>query len=291
MFRRILASAALAAGFALGGSAAAGGDTVQLGRYKPVPGGVAGAVKSAADDEAAKDTAGDTELVHGYRGGYRGHYHGGYYGYRGGYYGHYRGYSSFAIGIGLGWPGYYGGFGYGWGGYGWGWPRYSIGIGLGWPWYGYGYSSYYWPGYAVSVYSAPRVYYPAYSYGYSYYPGDLCLTGGTVASTYAPSVSLGATTASGPTTVPTAMPGNGTTTAQRLPPPTPVGQRVPQALPAPTPSGTFQYDGGPATPVPMPATDPPKTIEPAGDQPAASVSISLPARKPAHKYPAYGDKK
>ncbi len=288
MFRRILASAALAAGFALGGSAAAGDDTVQLGRYKPAPGGFAGAVKSAADDEAAKDTAGDTELVHGRR-------YGGW-GYYGGHRGYYRGFSSFSIGFSTGyWPGYYG-----WGGYGWGWPRY--GYGWGWPGYGFGYAGYYRPGFAISIYSAPRVYYPAYyassvvsypvySYGYSYYPGDLCLTGGTVASTYAPSVSLGATTASGPTTVPTPMPGNGTTTAQRLPPPTPVGQRVPQTLPAPTPSGTFQYDGGPATPVPMPAADPPKTIEPAGDQPAASVSISLPARKPAHKYPAYGDKK
>jgi hypothetical protein len=83
---------------------------------------------------------------------------------------------------------------------------------------------------------------------------------------------------------------NGNGTARQLPMPTPLGQRVPDAT---TPNGTFRYDGGPSAPVPMPtpdATPAPKTIEPAQEQPT-SIPISLPARKPAYKYPAYGDKK
>jgi hypothetical protein len=88
------------------------------------------------------------------------------------------------------------------------------------------------------------------------------------------------------------MPSASNGTAQQLPPPTPLGQRVPEVRP-PTPNNTFRYDGGPSAPVPMPMPDTspaPKTIEPAQEQPT-SVPISLPARKPAYKYPAYGDRK
>ncbi|HET6572222.1 MAG TPA: hypothetical protein VFG68_01360 [Fimbriiglobus sp.] len=275
MVRRMWSTAAVAVGVALGGSAVAGDDTVKLGRFQPQPGGFAGAVRSAADAEPARAAGDDTVLVHGYRGGF---------GYRGGYFGGYRGFSGFSIGIGIGsgyWPGYYGGYGYGFGyprygyglgGFGYGWPRYGYGYGLGGFGYGLGYSSFYRPGFSISLYSAPRSYYPSYSYGYSsYFPYSWCRIGGLAGTVRTPAAVLGNAVAS-----------NGT--AQLLPPPTPLGRRVPD--------GTFRYDGGPIAPVPMPTPDPtaPETIEPAREQPT-SVPISLPARKPAYKYPAYGDKR
>jgi hypothetical protein len=294
MLRRIWSAAAVAAGVALGGSAVAG-DTVRLGRFQPGQGGFSGAVKTAADTETAKGDTGDTVLTHGHHGGYG--YRGGYYGgYRGGYYGGYRGFSSFSIGFGIGsgyWPRYYGGYGYGLGyprygyglgGYGFGYPRY--GYGLGGYGYGLGYSSFYRPGFSISVYSSPRLYYPSYSYGYSsYYPSYWCPIDGV---TQTPTTVLGNVVQAQSIPAPTPLASNGT--AQQLPPPTPVGQRVPVT---PAAGGTFQYDGGPTAPVPLPAPDAspaPKTIEPAQEQPT-SVPISLPLRKPAHKYPAYGDKK
>lgn len=275
MVRRMWSAAAVAVGVTLGGSAAAEDDMVRLGRFQPQPGGFAGAVRSAADAEPVADAGDDTILVHGYR-----------HGYWGGYYGGYRG---FSIGIGIGsgyWPRYYGGYGYGFGyprygyglgGFGYGYPRY----GYGWPRYGYGlggfgyglgYSSFYRPGFSISLYSAPRFYYPSYSYGYgSYFSSGWCRIGGLAGAVRTPAAALGNAVAS-----------NGT--AQLLPPPTPLGRRVPD--------GTFRYDGGPTAPVPMPTPDPtaPETIEPARDQPT-SVPISLPARKQAYKYPAYGDNK
>lgn len=301
MLRGIWSAAALTAGVALGGSAAAGDDAVKLGRFQPSAGGFAGAVKSAADVEAARDANDDTELVHGwhkhrrYGYGYGGYgYRGGYGGYGYGWPGHSRGYSSFSIGLSTGYYGGYGygwgypRYGYGWGGYGYGWPRY----GYGWGGYGLGYSSYYRPGLSISVYSAPRVYYPTYSYGYSSLDPwcDWYTIGGLASTVRTPATLLGSVT--GSQSIPAPMPSAANGTAQLLPPPTPLGQRVPDAT-APAPNGTFRYDGGPAAPVPMPvpdATPAPKTIEPA-QEPPMSLPISLPARKPAYKYPAYGDKK
>lgn len=306
MLRRIWSAAALTAGVALGGSAVAGDDAVKLGRFQPSANGFAGAVKSAADVEAAKDADDDTELVHGwhkykrYGYGYGGYGYGGYgyggYGYRGGYGGYgygwpgySRGYSSFSIGFSTGyWPRYYGGYGYGLGYPRYGWPRY----GYGWGGYGLGYSSFYRPGFSISVYSAPRIYAPAYSYGYSSFDPccDWYSIGGLASAVRTPATVLGTVTES--QSVPAPMPSTANGTAQQLPTPTPLGQRVPDAT-APAPNGTFRYDGGPSAPVPMPTPDTtpaPKTIEPVQDQPA-SIPISLPARKPAYKYPAYGDKK
>jgi hypothetical protein len=122
----------------------------------------------------------------------------------------------------------------------------------------------------------------------AYYPN-----GGTAAWSYAPS--LGVTTAPDPYAILAKSLRATGGSATLLPPPTPVGQRVPQAIPAPTPSGTFRYDGGPTTPVPMPTADPPgatppKKADAPGDQPAAVIPISLPGKKP-FKYPAYGDKR
>jgi hypothetical protein len=293
MQRRIWAAAAVAAGIALGGSAAAGDDAVRLGRFQPHPDGFAGAVQSAAAAEGLQASADDdTELVHG-----RWRRFGPGWGWGGwGWPGAYRGF-GLSVGFSSGWGGW-GWPGYGWGGWGrpgWGWGGAGLGWGgTGWGWSGYGlgwgYSSFYRPGFALSVYSAPRIF---ASSAFTYYPGDFfCLMGGTTAAVQTPVTTLGLSTASAAVATPLPGTANGTT-ARQLPPPTPLGQPVQPLTPtAPAANGTFHYDGGPSTPVPMPIPDTPGTtpprIEPI-DQPA-SIPISLPVKKPALKYPAYGKK-
>src|SRR5689334_7756263 len=56
MWRRGTYTVALAAGVVVGGSAAAGGDTLRLGRYQAQAGGFGGAVKAATDPGPATDT-------------------------------------------------------------------------------------------------------------------------------------------------------------------------------------------------------------------------------------------
>jgi len=99
----------LAAAFvAVGCSAMAGDDVVQLGRFQPPAGGFAGVVQTAAAKETNDDDGEDTVLTHGrYRRGYSyGGFRGGYgygYGYRSSFsyyprysYGYYsRGYSFY----------------------------------------------------------------------------------------------------------------------------------------------------------------------------------------------------
>jgi hypothetical protein len=161
---------------------------------------------------------------------------------------------------GCGWRscGWGGGWrGCGWGGWG-GWcaPRfYSWGYCA--PWRSYCFS----PVYAYS-YAAPYFCAPTY-YSYGNWP-----MAGTVST---PSVNLG-------------LAGPLTRSAPAIVDPPPAGGQ-----PAPGGAGTFQYNGGPANPVPMPQAKPmppkPPAPEAAEDRP-----ISQPVAKPAKfAYPAYGD--
>jgi hypothetical protein len=66
---------------------------------------------------------------------------------------------------------------------------------------------------------------------------------------------------------------------------------IPPAAPINRPPDTFRYDGGPATPVPLPAPDarPPAQVKPPSD----GVMVSLPGRpvaKPGYGYPAHTPK-
>ncbi len=287
MLRRMWVAAAVAAGLGFGGTASAGEEAVQLGRFKPTAGGFAGAVQSAAATDEANRPAGDIELVHGghrgYYGGYRGYY-GGYRGFYGGYHGFY-GYPRYGYGF-YGFPGYGLGFSY----YS---PRFAISIG-GFPsFYGYGgygypryYSSYYY-GYSAPYYASSVVAYPSVSYVYpASYSTTIYPTVGTTVA--APTTSVTTTTSQSQSTT-TTYPGTtivpATTTV------------TPQTVPAPMPSGTssYRYDGGPTAPVPLPAPDqpgttiPPQKIDPVGG--STALPISRPAAKPAYKYPAYGEKK
>ncbi len=178
-------------------------------------------------------------------------------GYRGGY------------GIGYGRGGYgYGGYGYGGYGYGgWGFGLgLGLGYGLGYGWGGYYPPYYYYPSYYPSyVYSSPSYYYaPAvapvsYAPASGYYPISATTTTGG-AATYRPALS---------------------------------GERLPQPLPAkavpmlPADGGTYLYDGGPASPVPMPATPPATKIQPVDSR---FVSITTTKGPAGFSYAAYGDK-
>jgi len=200
----------------------------------------------------------------GYRGGYVGGYRGGYVGgYRGGYYGGYRGYYG---------GGYYGGFV---GGYyrPYYYPRY----------YGYAYAPSY---YTYSDYS------PGY-YNYAYaYPCTLPDVSPTVTlrvgPTYsAPSYGLPSTP---PTNIPpgsTVIPGRpGNSGNPVLPPPMNNGK---------VPPGTYNYDGGPKAPVPMPPADEgAATVQPQRAKPRIIEDILVSTQVQDSKtgkwtYPAYGE--
>jgi len=173
----------------------------------------------------------DTELVRGFHGGgYHGGWHGGYRGY-GGYYGGYRGYYG-------GYRGYYGGYGYGRGYYG-----------------GYGYGGYYRPyygGYYGGYYPYSSVYYqPYYStpyYSSYYYP---CI--GQNAAT----VTLAQANYSAPQY---AAPQSYSTQQQNYGP-------VPysEAVPSPGGNSTYPYNGGPSSPIPLPAPNPVQPGQKIGD--------------------------
>lgn len=166
--------------------------------------------------------------------------------------GYYSGYYS---------PRYYGGY---YGGYSY-YPRY----------YG-GYSSYYYPRYygGYSSYYYPRYYgysyYPRYSYygGYSYYPRYYGY------SSYYYPISV----------VDDCNPGTyvlgGATVQQPVQPP--LNGSAPR-------DGTYQYDGGPDKPVPMPKVEPDSTR----NVPKATVPegrpVSLPSKPSKYTYPAYGE--
>jgi hypothetical protein len=167
---------------------------------------------------------------------------------------------------------YYGGYGYGYGGY-----RSYYGHGWG---HHHGYRPYYasfhrpyyggWGGYG-SYYSSYSVYrsYPAVYGGY-YDP--FCYSGyygisGDADDLSAPALLLGSS-----------QPKN-TVAARQTAPETPAT------------GGAFRYDGGPASPVPLPRPD----ANPAGRgkaEPATGLPVSLPTAKPAtpYTYKAYGEK-
>ena len=82
------------------------------------------------------------------------------------------------------------------------------------------------------------------------------------------------------------------------PPAVPSADTLPPQGPAVQPNqsndGTFPYDGGPASPVPMPKTDPgPQGTPNKSFAPGEGRLVSLPLvpAKPKYTYPAYGDNK
>lgn len=168
---------------------------------------------------------------------------------------HYRGYYG-------GYRGYYGGYrpSFYYGGFGGYRPAYYGGY--------YGYR----PGFSFSYYSAPSFYYggPAFYYprpafGYSYY--------GFAPISDRPAVTL---------------------TLSLRP-----REAVPAAPLPPQPAdGTFRYDGGPAVPVPMPPAEAPPAVRPGLPEPKSdTLNIAMTGRtavapkKPANRYPAYGEKR
>lgn len=205
---------------------------------------------------------------------FRGGFHGGFHGFRGGWGGGWGWRGGWGGGWRGGWGGWGGGWRGGWGGWGWrgGWGGYYGGYS---PWVGLGCYSSPWVGY--SCYSYPSV-------SYSYYGGfcPISTTSPGVVSTF--SLNLGPTTLRAqtqpgvPTPVPAPQPGNG----------------------APN-NGTFNYDGGPRSPVPLPSPGsdqaPPRS-EPAPmrSQPTVPLEgrpVSIQVVRPTPKkytYPAYGER-
>jgi hypothetical protein len=177
-----------------------------------------------------------------------GYHHGHHGGY--GYHGGYRGYSGGYGGYGYGYRGYSVGYG------GYGYRGYSVGYG------GYGYRSYYSVGYYRPAYYYSPVYYyprPVY-YGGGCGPGVGFTIGIGGAGSGAPAVQLGAD---------------------------PALTEPVQPMPTPAVPGSFQYDGGPANPIPMPKPD----VKPIPPADPSSVPIGGTKAAPAPlKYKAYGEK-
>ena len=199
------------------------------------------------------DAQGGDTMDVAWRGGYGGYRGYGYGGYRGYGYGGYRGY-------GYGYGGYRG---YGYGGYrGYGYGGYR----------GYGYGGYR-PGYFSYGYY-PSYYGSGYYGGSYYYPSGCQYSEGGVS---APVVSLEITR--GPAIRDDVL------DAQPAPLPTP----APAAVEEPT----YQYDGGPRSPLPMPKADqaPPTVPVPDVKTPVNGHSVSLPAKVVSKwTYPAYGER-
>jgi len=269
--------AAIALGAVLvAGTLARADETVRLGGG-PNPTGVGGGVITLGGTGNVADAAaaGDVELTRypyyghyghgGYGYGHYGHY--GYGGYHHAYYGGYRPYYGGGYGYGGGYRGgYYGGYArsyYGGGYYG--------GGGYVQPYYGGGYvQPYYGGGYYGGGYVQP--YYGGYSGGYCYYGGD-------AADRDAPAINLGG--------APVAQPQGPVTVG----PAAQIGQPRPVAVQNPQAPGTFNYDGGPAAPVPVPAVDPNAAPRPAPG--SDDLPIALPGKpEPAkpYTYKAYGQK-
>jgi len=243
------------AGLALA-SPAFGGDTIRLNLADFKDASVKPLVATDADLDA------DTLEVWGrggFRGGFHGGFRGGYGGYRGGFVGHRGGYGGFRGGYGgyyggyRGFVGYRGGYGGYYGGY---YPRYYGGY-----YGGYSYPSYY--GYGYGYY--PRYCsYPVYSYyGVCASPCSLSVTIPALPRVVGPTLST---------------------------PSAPVAPS--EALPPPG-NGTYQYDGGPASPVPMPPPEEtPTRSYPRKPAVYDEIMVSLPAEQSGTGkwvYPAYGE--
>jgi len=266
--RLIAAGLALVAGLALTPATHAG-DTFRLDMPGP-----------AKTTTLALDTNDGADLIDAgwYRGGvrggfYGGGYRGGYGGYRGGFYG--GGYRGGYVGYR---GGYYGGYR---GGYYGGYRPYYGSFYR--PYYGGYYGGYYRPAYY------PQVYYGSgYSYNYPYYYApcslpDVVPTMPSVTLRVTPAPSSGVIIPNPDGSLPSQVPGG--------------------TLPVPTPQqGTFPYDGGPKSPVPMPrieeaapANNPGSAIRPADERFVSFPTPDLSARAvgvaPQGKwaYPAYGE--
>jgi hypothetical protein len=260
----------------------------------------AGSVASADDDTvrlggpSAVQGNAETEWVRG--GGRGGGGHGGHGGFHGGHGGFHGGHG--------GWHGGYGGY-YGGGFYGYGYGRGYYG-GYYRPYYYANYfRPYYYPGlyyayapyYYSSGYDYPATYYDSYDTGVApttpyYYP---------TAQSYYP---RGEVLAAPPATtqrVQSYYPIRGEVLA--APPATtqkfqvPLPQRATPKMP-PAGDGTFPYDGGPRSPIPMPVA-PDRNVIPIDGKlvslPTGSVSVPIThvpvstATTPRVAYPAYGD--
>ncbi|MFN4260629.1 MAG: hypothetical protein ACK4RK_15140 [Gemmataceae bacterium] len=157
-----------------------------------------------------------------------------------------------------------------------------------WGWRGYYRPYYYRPyygGYYPRYYSYYRpYYYGGFSYGYSYYPRYYYAPGGYYYGGWGYyRLSGDADICAGPAVV------------YEYPPITTPAQPQQPAAPPPNSSpnnGTFQYDGGPSNPVPMPKTNPATNPVPTILVPLEGKLVSLPARpaaQPTYVYPAYGE--
>jgi len=256
---KLLALGILAfAGLALAGPAF-GGDTIRLNLadYNNAP------VKPLVATDADLDA--DTLQVWGRGGGFRGGfggYRGGFGGYRGGFVG-YRG----------GFGGYRGGF---YGGYRGGFVGYRGFYG------GYrgfvGYPRFYGSYYPSFYGSYGGCYYPTF-YGYSYYPSYCAYPTYSSYGVYTSPISLSVTVPGAPRVVGPVLS-------------TPAAPAPSTTLPPPG-NGTYQYDGGPANPVPAPPPEETPTRS-APRKPAVydEIMVGLPANEPATGkwvYPAYGE--
>jgi len=262
------------------------------------------------DGDRSDDVDGDTDTHLVYRGGFGGYGRGGFGGYgRGfGYGGYGRSfYGGYGRGFGYGYGGYGRGFGYGY--------RPFISIGLGYGGYGYGgyyggyrpyyggyyggYSSFY-PSYYNS-YSYPSFYsYPSYSYAPVYSPCAASVTEVVTSQTVAPPLA----SQPGVTVTP------GTSSYSQIP--------APRIYTQPAGDGTYPYDGGPRSPLPMPGPDgdanpmsTPRKMVPLDGRlvslpkqttggvnnglfvslrtDAASEPVTVNGQAPRYSYPAYGE--
>jgi len=302
MCRRTFVAAASALALLAGASAAKADDIIRLGG----PGTEAKTMTLGFDGQA------DTELTRYARGGFYGGggYRGGFVGYRGGFYGGYRG-GFYGGGYRGGFVGYRGGF-YGgyrgafYGGYrGFCRPYYAgfyrpfyAGYGGYYPRYGYGFNYGYYNYPIYSSYSSPVYYTPSYYVNPPYYYDQPYPSYSAPVMPYAPISTSG----------PLAVNGNGGRyvdyyAAQAVPN---VNGSVPVATPANN-GGTFQYDGGPSSPIPLPAGTPAPAPLPSPEPapmkaPAAKAAPgtllityppqpATPARQATTQfaYPAYGE--
>jgi hypothetical protein len=265
---------ALAAGLALTSAARAGDDVIRLAPPKQ-PSGDVRTLGATADDLA-------TENLEAYYRGYGG-YRGGYGGYRGFYGGGYRGFYG---------GGYRGGF------YGAGFNRGFYGAGFRGGYYG-GYRGFYGGGfrggYYGGYYSQPYYYSNYYSYP-SYYGGYYGYACSDVGGAEVYPI------CSQRTVVVVRQPANYSVQPQQPP-----LQTQPQYNPTPIPQmpradeeGTFPYDGGPKTPVPMPQTFEdarPSLLQrprPQSDETVVSLKPQLVEEKKSSSsgkwnFPAYGE--
>jgi hypothetical protein len=222
-------------------------------------------------------------------GGGRGGFGGGRVGFGGGRggWGGWRG--GWGRGVGFGRGGWRGGWG-GWRGGWWGGRRFGWGGWGGWysPWWNYGWGNP-WVGYGLSYYP------PAYNYcsptyvDPSYY--GTSLNGSTWTQPDSGVAPSGNSVPRQPDLLPppTRSPGSGTFQYDGGPPqPVPLPQgRTLNPQPRSPNGGTYDYDGGPARPIPMPQGQRP-TFAPQAPTPDGKV-VSLPVAAKRLTYLAYGE--